>query len=154
MKVKSRMSRDPAQDGRVLVGAVVVGDQVDLFVRGRLPIALLEELQPLLVAVPRHAATDDLTVQRTQGREHRRGAIALVVVSHRATTALLHRQAGLSPIKSLDLALLIGTQDEGVLGRVEIERDDIFHFLDKAPIVAELEGPYPVRLEAVTLPDP
>jgi hypothetical protein len=125
MKMKSRMPSNPAQNDGVLVGAVVVGDQMDLFGRWRLPIDLLEELQPLLVAVPRHAATDDLTVQSTHGRKQRRGAIALVVVRHRATATPLHRQARLGPIESLDLALLIDTQDEGVLGRVEIERDDI-----------------------------
>src|SRR5260370_3785634 len=108
MEMEWGMSSKPAQDHRVLVGAVVVSDQVNLLVRRGLPIDLLEELQPLLVAVSRHAATDNLTVQRTQSCEQGRGAIAFVVVSHRATTALLDRQARLGPIESPDFALFIG----------------------------------------------
>src|SRR5260370_31974350 len=154
MEMESGMSSKPAQDHRVLVGAVVVSDQVNLLVRRGLPIDSLEDLQPLLVEVSRHAAADNLTVQRTQSCEQGRGAIAFVVVSHRATTALLDRQARLGPIESLDLALLIGAQDESVLWWVEIECNDIFHLLDETPIVTELEGPNAMRLEAMAPPHP
>ena len=45
--------------------------------------------------------------------------------------ALLHRQAGLSAIKGLDLALLIDREDDGVSGSIDVEADDVAQFVDK-----------------------
>ena len=47
----------------MLVGGVVVGDQVQRFVFGRFLIDLLEKLQPLDVRMALLALTDDLAIE-------------------------------------------------------------------------------------------
>ena len=103
----------------VLVGAIVVDDQVEVEPWGKLAIERTKELQELLVAVTRQALADDTTVEHAQRGEQRRGAVALVVVGHRAGAPRLHRQRGLGAIQRLDLALLIDAQDDRALRRVQ-----------------------------------
>jgi hypothetical protein len=47
--------------------------------------------------------------------------VAFVIVSHRAGAALFHRQAGLSAVERLDLALLVHRQHDGMRRRIDIE---------------------------------
>src|SRR5207344_2994499 len=58
----------------------------------------------LLMAVALHVLLDDRSVERVEGGEERGGAVALVVVGHRAGATLPHRQAGLGAVKRRDLA--------------------------------------------------
>ena len=67
----------------VLVGGVVVQDQMDLQVVGDLSVDGLEEFQPFLMPVPRHALADDHAGQHVERGEQGGGAVALVVVGHR-----------------------------------------------------------------------
>jgi hypothetical protein len=62
-------------------------------------------------------------------------------------------RARLGAVQSLNLPLLVGAQDNGVLGRIQIQADDVFQFLHKLRIVAELEGSHPVRLQPMGAPD-
>src|SRR6478672_281139 len=64
----------------------------------------LEEPQEFPLPVSGHAFADDRAVKHIQGCEQRGCAMALVVVGHRTGTPLLHRQARLGTIESLDLA--------------------------------------------------
>src|SRR5258706_714388 len=80
--------------------------------------------------------------------------MALVVVSHGSTATLLERKAGLSPIKGLNLGLLINRQDERMLRRIEVQPDHVFQLLDKMRIVAELEGPHQMGLQTMPFPNP
>ena len=72
---------------------------------------------------------------------------------HRTGAALLHRQAGLGAVESLDLRLLINRQHHGMGRRVDIQADDIRELLGKGGIIGELEVPPAVRAEAMGLPD-
>jgi hypothetical protein len=54
----------------------------------------------------------------------------------------------------LNLALLVHAEYHRVFGRIEIESDDGFQFLDKLRIVADLKGRNQVRLQAMRMPDP
>jgi hypothetical protein len=54
-----------------------------------------------------HAAADDFALQHVERCEQRSRAVALVVVRHGSVAAGLQGQAGLGPIKCLDLALLV-----------------------------------------------
>src|SRR5258707_3224370 len=45
-------------------------------------------------------------------------------------------------------SLLIGRQDNGVVGRIDVEADDLVQFGRKLRIVGQLELTHPVRLEA------
>ena len=77
----------PGVDLGVLVGAVVIDDQVQVELVGELAVERAQELQELLVAVARQALADDAAVERVQRGEQRGGAVALVVVGHRAGAA-------------------------------------------------------------------
>ena len=56
VEMKALVARRPAQNHRVFVGGIVVDDQVQLFVGGRLAIDETQELQPFLMAMTLHAS--------------------------------------------------------------------------------------------------
>ena len=70
-------------------------------------------------------------VAHVESRKQGRGAVALVVVRHRAGAALLHRQARLGAVERLDLALFIDRQHQGFVRRIEIKADDVLDLLDE-----------------------
>src|SRR5258708_22817161 len=80
--------------------------------------------------------------------------MALVIMSYGARAPLRHRQTRLSTIKRLNLTLLVDRQDNGVVGRIDVEADDLVQFGGKLRIVGHLELAHPVRLEAVSTPYP
>lgn len=69
---------------------------------------------------------------------------------HCAAAPLLQQQAGLRAIQSLKLPLLVSAQHDGVLGRIQIQADNIFL---KPGIVAEPEGSRLIRLQSVSAPE-
>src|ERR1700738_4178054 len=99
------------------------------------------------------ALTNDTTIERVHRGKQRRHTMALVIVRHRLSATSLERQAWLGPVKRLDLALLIAAQDQGVLRGIEIQPNNVLEFLDEVLVVRYLEALYPMRLEAVRLPD-
>src|SRR5580704_3766664 len=75
------------------------------------------------------------------------------VMRHRPAAALLHRQPRLGAVKGLDLALFIDRQHQSLVGRIEVEADDILDLGDEVRIARELEGFRQMRLEPVRSPD-
>ena len=71
------------------------------------------------------------------------------MVGHGSGAALLQRQSGLSAVKSLNLALFVDRQDDGVCGRIDIEPDDVAQFVDEARVVGQFELSEAMRLEPV-----
>ena len=67
MHVKARMLVKPRFDPRVLVGGVVVADQVQKFLCRRLAINLLEKGEPFAVTMALFAARYDAAVQGSHG---------------------------------------------------------------------------------------
>ena len=65
-----------------------------------------------------------------------------------------HGQDGLRAVESLNLAFLIYTQYQGVVGRVQVETDDIAHLLDEKRIGRELEAATAMRLQPEGLKQP
>ena len=143
---EARMAVEPGAHLRVLVGGVVVEDDVDGLAGRHLGLDGVEEADELLMAVALHVAADDGAVEHVEGGEQRGGAVALVVVRHGAGAALLHRQAGLGAVERLDLALLVDRQHDGVRRRIDIEPDDVAQLVDELRVVGELELPHAVRL--------
>src|SRR6478752_2882155 len=80
--------------------------------------------------------------------------MSLVIMGHGTSAPLLHRQTRLGAIKRLNLALLIDRQDNGVVGRIDVEADDLVQFGGKLRIVRQFELTHPVRLEAMSTPYP
>ena len=109
----------------MFVGRVVVDDGVDRHSHRHLRLGGVEEADELLVPVALHVAADDGAAEPIEGGKQRRCAMAFVVVGHRPSSALLHRQTGLGAVERLDLALLINREGDGVGGRIDIETDDV-----------------------------
>ncbi len=152
MDVKARMLLQPRLDLGMLVRGVVVADQVQLLVLGRLAVDLAQEVEPFDMAMALRATGNHGAVQRTHRGKQRGRAVALVVVGHRLRPALLERQPGLRAIQCLHLDLLVAAQHQGMLRRRHIQTDDVFEFLDELRIARDLEGLDQVRLEAVGAP--
>ena len=150
---KPLVAIEPGPDLRMLMGGVVVEDDVDSLVRRDLSVDHVEEADELLVPVAMHIAPDNRPVEDVQSGEKRRGSIAFVVVGHGAETPLLHGQSRLGAVQRLDLAFLIDGQDDGVGGRIDIQPNDIAQFADEVRIVRELEPPIAVRLQTMATPD-
>lgn len=152
VQMEARMRLEPALYGRCLVGGIVVDDQVEVET-GRGPmIDQLEKAQELSMPVAWHAGPDHLAVQHVESSEQGRGAIALVVVGHGARAALFHWQAGLGAVEGLDLALLIDTEHERLVGGIEVEPDHVLHFGGKVFVAGDFESVDEMRLEPVRMP--
>src|SRR5205809_7769757 len=98
-----------------------------------------QEFQPLLVAMPIHAGADNFSIRDIECGEQRGRTVALIIVSPRFTSPFLHRKSWLGSIQSLNLALLIDGEDQGMLRWIQVSPHDIFQPLDELRIVAELE---------------
>ncbi len=64
-----------------------------------------------------------------------------------------HGQKRLCAVERLDLALLVDTQYDRSLGRIEVKPDDITHLFDKQRIGRELECAGAMGLQTKRLPD-
>ena len=154
MEMKTGMFGEPGLDLGVLVGGVVVHNQVQLQ-RGIGPaVEMFEKAQELAVAVAWQALAHDLAGGYVQGGKQRRSTVALVVVGHRLCLATLQRQTGLGTIERLDLTLLVDREHDGPLGRVQIQAHHIAQLRLKLRIARELEAAHLMRLETGTLPYP
>ncbi len=111
---------EPALHLWVLVGCVVVTDEIEILILRSGPLNQAKELQPLLMTVPLHAHGHghNFAIPGVERREQRSRAVALVIVSHRFATTALHRQAGLRAVQRLHLTLFIHAQNQRVLRRI------------------------------------
>jgi hypothetical protein len=97
--------QEPAPDGLVAMGCVVVHDAVDLQSRGNPFLNVLEEAEELLVTVPPCGLGDDASVDDIQGGKQRHGPLSNVVVRDSLNVTEPHRQHGLRAVEGLDLGL-------------------------------------------------
>src|ERR1700733_13355604 len=96
---------------------------------------------------------DDFPLQQIEGTEQRSHPVALVIVRHGSATALLEGQAGLRAVQSLNLALFINTKNDGFVGWIEIEADNIGQFFEKLRITRQLESLRAMGLNVVAFPE-
>ena len=153
VKMEARSYGEPSFDVGVLVGSVVVEDQMQVL-RRELPVQAAEELQEFLVPVTRHTIGDNRSFQHVEGSKQSGRSMPFIIVSHGPTAPLLHRQARLASIQRLNLTLLIDTHHQGLVRRVQVEPDDIGQLLDKLRIARQLELTKPMRLQPVRVPYP
>ncbi len=145
---------EPFHDVGMLVGGIVVDDDMDRLFLGHPGLDHVEKPDELLMAMPLHALADYLAFKDIECCEQGGDAVALVVMSYGASAPLLHRQTPLGTIKRLNLALLIDRQDNGMVGRIDVEADDLVQLGRKLGIGGQLKLAHPVRLEAMSTPDP
>jgi len=89
----------------MLVGGIIVEDDMHGLLRRHGVLDGIEEADELLMAMPLHVAPDYSAVEHVEGGEQRRCAISLIVVGHCAGAAFLHGQPRLRAVERLDLAL-------------------------------------------------
>ncbi len=153
VQVESWMLLQPRLHLGVVVCPVVVQDQVEGHPMRRVSVNGAQELQKLLVAVPRVTGADHGAVQHIERREQTGGPVALVVVRHGAAAPLLHRQARLRPVQRLHLRFFIHAEHQRLVRRVEVDAEHVRQRLDKPLVGRQLEGFAPVRFQAVRVPD-
>jgi hypothetical protein len=122
------------------VGGVVVGDAVDVQLGRHGLVDLAQERQELLMPVARLAAGPHGAVEHVQRGEQRGGAVALVVVGDALDVAEAHGQHRLRALERLALALLVDADDQRVVGRTQVQADDVAQLLDEERVVGQLEA--------------
>ena len=130
--VEARAFGEPVSDQRRFVGAVVVHDDVHVETARHLRIDQIEKFAELRRSMSLMKLRDDLAGLRIERGEQGRGAVALVVVRPALDLARLHRQQRLRAVERLNLRLLIDAEDRRVRGRIQIQPDDVPHFLDSS----------------------
>lgn len=112
MHVEAFMFFQPRFHFWMLVGGVVVDDQVQLKVLGRFSIDLFERFQPLLMRMLIFNTADQASLEIVQSREQRDGAMAYIIVRLRADITDPQRQPRLGILKGLHLAFFIAAEDQ------------------------------------------
>ena len=137
----------------MLVGRVVVGDQVQFQALGRLPVDLFEKTQPFDMRVALLGAGDQLALQIVERREQRGRAMAPIIMRHRARMTWAERQARLRALQRLTLAFLVAAQHQRIRWRVKIEPYHVPELLLEIRVGRQLERPGDMRLQVVLRPD-
>jgi hypothetical protein len=122
----------------------IINDDVDRQFCGRFGIDDVKEADELLMAL--HALADDFAFNCVEGGKQGRGAVPFVIVRHCSGAPLLHRHARLGAVERLDLALLIDRQNDGVVGRIDIEPDNVAQFGGELRILAQFELTHAIRV--------
>jgi hypothetical protein len=86
------------------------------------------------VALAEHVARGNI-----QGREQAGHSVELIVVGAALQLSGAHGQHRLASPERLNLALLVHTQHQGTMGRVQIQPHDVPHLVDQQRIAGELE---------------
>jgi len=138
--------RQPSAHLGMLVGGVIIDHQVDIQLGGDTGLQAAQERQELLMAMAGLAFGKDGTRSNVECCKERRGAMADVVMGDALDIAQAHGQHRLGAIQGLNLALLIHTKYQGVVGRIQVKANDVPHLLDEERIGGELEATTSVRL--------
>ena len=133
VKHPSGMVREPLIHLGMLMGSIIVENDMDDLADLNLPLHGIEEGNELLMAMAFHAAANHRTIEHVQGGEQCRGSVALVIVGHGRAFAGLQRQARLGAIERLDLAFLVDGQHHRVAGRVHVKANRILDFFKASP---------------------
>ena len=112
---------------------------------------MVEKGEELLGAVAIDHLAGDLSGGDVEGRHQACGAVAPVVVGAGLGMAGLHRQGPLRPPERLILRLLVHRDDDGVVGRIDVEADDVADFHFEPRVAGDLERLDLVGLQAVAL---
>jgi len=137
----------PGPDLGVLVGTVVVHHQMDVQVLGQGLLDLAQKAQELLVAVAGLALVDHLPCGHFQGGEQGGGAVADVVMGNFLHVTQAHGQQWLGAVQGLDLGFHVDAKQHRLVGRVQVQANDVPHLLHKERVGGQLERLLPVGLE-------
>jgi hypothetical protein len=85
--VSARTACEPSSGLGMLVGGVVVDDEMDVELGWHVSLDVTQEGEELLMAMAGFALGDDRAVKHVEGGEQRDGAVALVVVGDASDVA-------------------------------------------------------------------
>ena len=138
----------------MFVGSVVVDDEMNVEVGGDAGIQIAQEGKELLMAMARLAFGEDGASGDVEGREQGGGAVANVIVGDALDVPQAHGQHRLSAVQGLNLALFIDTKHQSVIGRVQIQADNVAHLFDEEGIGGDFEAAGAMRLHGESLEQP
>ena len=144
----------PSFDPRVLVRAVVVYDEMDIQPCRNVTFDPAQESQELLMPMARLAIGQHRSVEYVQSSKQRGRTMTFVVVGDSLGVAEPQRQHRLGALEGLHLTLFIHAQNQGVLGRVQVQAHHVAQFLDEKCIRGEFEALGAMRFEAKQLQVP
>src|SRR6266852_2925177 len=144
----------PALDTRMLVGGIVIDNQVHVKGLGHTDVDMPQKIEELLVTMAAFALTKDRAGDRVEGRKQCGGAVSEVVVRDAFDVAASQGQNRPATLQRLNLSLLNHTQDQDLIRWVQIQPDYVTYLLDKERVVGKLEVTRSVRLQAEGAPDP
>src|SRR6202030_4218288 len=107
----------------------------------------LKKREKFLMAMARLTQGDHFTIEGVECREQGGSAVAVVIVSYSFDIAQSHRQHRLGTFQRLDLALLIHTQHQRLVGRIKVQPHDVAHLLHEERVGGELEALAAMRLQ-------
>ena len=139
MQMKAPMTFKPGDDLGMFVSSVVGADDVNIKFSGDLSVDLAQEGQPLLMPMTRGGMSKDFAREIVEGGKQSDRSVTVVIVSLGANMTLTQGQTGLTALKSLTVALLIATEHQGTIGRIEIEANHIPEFLFKGQVRGKFE---------------
>src|SRR3974390_3167756 len=144
---------DPFQHLGMLVSSIVVDNDMDRFLLGHPSVDNGKEADELLMAMMLHTLANDLALEHIERGEQSGDAVTFVVVGHGASATFFHGQPRLGAIQRLDLAFLIDREHDGVVGRVDVQANDLLELGPELRIVGQLKAAYQMRSQAMSAPD-
>ena len=105
--VESLVALQPVLDFGMLVRGIVIDDQMQIQFWRRFLIDLLQELNPFLVSMTRHAFGNDFPFRQLNGSKQCCGAVAFVVVCQCLQSSREKWKALLCSVECMDPALLV-----------------------------------------------
>lgn len=127
----TRSLGQPRADAGVLVGGIVVDDQVHIEVGRNVRFDVAQKAQELLVPMAWLALGDHAAIGHIERRKQGGGAVPIVVVGYAFDIAKPHRQHRLAAFEGLNLALLVDAQNQRIFRWIQIQPDHIAHLLNE-----------------------
>src|ERR1700745_3290772 len=136
----------------MFMGSVIVGDDVDGEIARGLVIDGFEKGQPLLMAVARRQAGDQLALKIVERGKQGQRTVPHVIMGLGTNMPDPQWQTWLGALQRLTLGFLVAAQHQRLVRWVEVEPDDVPELLFKALVVGQLEGARQMRLDATGRP--
>jgi len=150
---EARVARQSLEDLRMLVGGVVVEDDMDDLADRNLCFDLVEKADEFLMPLLLHALPDHRRIEHVKRGEEGGRPVTVVVVGHCPAAPPFQRQARLDPVQRLDLGFLVEGQHHRMGRPIGIKPHDIAKLLGKPLVVRQFELTGTMRLKTVLAPD-
>lgn len=143
----------PLAHDRVLVGSVVVDDEMQGQLWGRLTMQFLQEGQPFDMSMLLRRRAQDFAIQVVQGGEQCDSAMPDVIVGPRTNVADSQGQVGLRALQCLALAFLVATEHQRPVWGIKVKPNYVPKFGLEVRIPGQLERPGEMGLNIVGRPN-